>query len=345
MAGVENLFAKIDIKKQCRLSSTQNCKCKRVLEKELIMSKQDRIIRAVVLLYAAFILYFMFFAFGRTNSSGPNIGYTFIFSIENFFKLPNPSDYFPPTVMDLVGLGNVAAFIPFGILIPMLYRIKFVRFLVGFMLVILVLETVQALTFLGSFDINDVLTNALGAAIGFGAYAAGSRVKTMGRSFVVMGISVVVMLIGVWGIGAGVDQIFAKKPGPVIALNQLEDSSGNAVKGTTPYVFNIGGEELTPESNVYDATGKKSETYRYNFNKKEVYFYFQYGISDPDNFDGRISAWLDGHQIFSNSEEFQSHAPELFEWHSEEADELVITIEGNEKMWDIGYREMQHFWE
>ena len=83
--------------------------------------------------------------------------------------------------MDFVGFGNVAAFIPFGILIPLLYRTSFVRFMILFILSILVLETIQALTFLGSFDMNDVIQNSTGAAIGFGAYKLGFRAKTSGE--------------------------------------------------------------------------------------------------------------------------------------------------------------------
>ncbi|MFD1903104.1 VanZ family protein [Paenibacillus rhizoplanae] len=51
----------------------------------------------------------------------------------------------------------------------------------GFILSILVVETIQALTFLGSFDTNDVITNSVGAAIGFGGYKIGFRTKTTGE--------------------------------------------------------------------------------------------------------------------------------------------------------------------
>ncbi len=34
----------------------------------------------------------------------------------------------------------------------------------------------------------------------------------------------------------------------------------------------------------------------------------------------------------------------MFEWHVEQADELTITIEGHQKVWDIRSREMEYFW-
>ncbi|WP_246281447.1 VanZ family protein [Saccharibacillus qingshengii] len=142
------------------------------------MLKSRKNILIAALLYTAFIVYVMFFAFGRTDDAAQIHSYTFIFAPGNFFKLPDLSELLSPSLMDLVSLGNVAAFIPFGILVPLLRPIRFVSFLGGFILSILILETVQALTFLGSFDLGDVLTNALGASIGFGAYRLGMRAKT-----------------------------------------------------------------------------------------------------------------------------------------------------------------------
>ncbi|WP_116190250.1 VanZ family protein [Paenibacillus taihuensis] len=61
------------------------------------------------------------------------------------------------TLMNVVDLGNIAAFIPFGFLLPWLYRISFARFITLFFLSMLVIETTQALTLLGSFDLNDAM--------------------------------------------------------------------------------------------------------------------------------------------------------------------------------------------
>jgi len=247
--------------------------------------------------------------------------------------------------MDIVSLGNIAAFIPFGILIPLLYPMKFVRFMIGFLVSILLLETIQALTLLGSFDMGDVLKNSTGAVIGFAAYRVGIRAKNVRRSVFSMGISIVLLLIVTWGIGAGIDKAVAKNPGLFVALNEWENSSGIASKKTKSLPFKIGRQEITPQFNLYDTNGKKSETYSYKFNDKEFYFYLQYGIPDQNDFQGSISVSVDGRQILSYSSKYQKHKPEIFEWYFEQADEVTITIEGNEKVWDVGYREMKHFWE
>lgn len=68
---------------------------------------------------------------------------------------------------------NVTAFFPFGILVPMLRRGR--RYLIptvlGAFLFSLFLETVQLVTLLGEFDVDDMILNTLGAVIGMIGYA------------------------------------------------------------------------------------------------------------------------------------------------------------------------------
>lgn len=77
---------------------------------------------------------------------------------------------------DIVGnlLGNVLGFIPFGILVPMLFpalatikRMLQVAFGISFLF-----ELVQLIFVLGSFDVDDLLLNTIGAALGYYIYYA-----------------------------------------------------------------------------------------------------------------------------------------------------------------------------
>ncbi len=309
------------------------------------MPTQRKILLTAALLYACAVFYFMFFAFGRVDDAANGDRYTFIFAPGNFFKLPDPADLLHPSLMDLVSLGNIAAFIPAGLLVPRLRPLSFARFLIGFLLSILVLETVQALTFLGSFDMYDVLKNTLGAAIGFGAHKMGSRAPTAWRRLFVTGASIAAMLIVVWGIGSGIDQASTQHPGPPTALNEWQDSDGQASAGKPPYAFEIGGRTITPQFRVYDAGDEEVRTYRYKLTGQELWFALQYGIPDESEFRGRISLSVDGHEIFYSSDQDQPHEPSSFKWYFDEAHELTLTIEGRQKAWDITYREMRYFWE
>ncbi len=308
-------------------------------------TQQRKLVFSITVLYTILILYFIFFAFGRTGNVAQTTGYTFIFLPDTFYKLPSVSDLLHPTLMDLVGFGNIVAFIPFGILIPLLYRTGFFRFIALFFLSILAVETVQALTLLGSFDMNDAIQNTLGAAVGFGAFKFGVRTNNVWRNLVTIGVSMIVLLAGLWGACGLVDKAFTKYEGPVVALNEPKDSSGETFTGTKLYSFKIGGQNIEPQYNVFSAEGKKVETYTYTLGKKELVLSGYYGIpDDADDLNGSISLSVDGRQILSNSGEYQGREPGMFEIPLEAVDELTITLEGNEKLWDIGFREMGYFW-
>ncbi|WP_268625011.1 VanZ family protein [Paenibacillus alvei] len=307
------------------------------------MTKQQRkIMLGITICYTFLILYFIFLAFGRVGTIDQKDGYTFILIPDSFFRLPSVSDLLHPTLMDLVGFGNIAAFIPFGILIPLLYRTGFIRFIALFILSILVIETIQALTLLGSFDINDVIENSLGAAIGFWAYKLGFRTASIRKNIAATSISIVVLMTVVWGSFGIVDKAFTQEMGPFVALNELIDSTGNTSTGTKPYRFEIGGQTVEPKYNVYSNEGKNTETYTYSLGNKELYLSLHYGVPDQKELQGRVSVSVDGHEFLSASAE--RHEPEIFTVYLEKANELTITIEGNETLWDVAFREMKYYW-
>ncbi|CAM4487596.1 VanZ family protein [Paenibacillus macerans] len=309
------------------------------------LKQQRKIILAITIFYTLLILYFLFFAFGRAGKTDQTTEYTFIFLPDTFFRLPGLSDLLHPALMDFVDFGNIAAFIPFGILIPLLYRTSFVRFMTLFMLSILVAETIQALTFLGSFDINDVIQNSSGAAVGFGAYKLGFRTKNNWRNIAATGISSVVLMLGVWGGFGMLEQVFTKEMGPFMAINELKDSAGNTLTGTQLSSLKIGGQDVEPQYNVYSFAGKKKETYTYTLgHKEELYLFFNYGIPDHKDFQGSIKLTVDGHEFLSVSAKDQRHEPEMNKIFLPQANELTVTIEGNETLWDFGFREMVYIW-
>ncbi|OKP88441.1 VanZ family protein [Paenibacillus sp. P32E] len=311
------------------------------------MSKQRKVIFTITMLYTIIILYFLFFAFGRMGAAERTNGYTFIFLPDSFFKLPTISDLLHPTLMDFVGFGNIVAFIPYGILILLLYRTTFLRFITMFFFSILVMETIQALSFLGSFDINDAIQNTLGAAVGFGAYKLGVRSKNNWRNFLITAISCMVLLLGVWGLCEIVDKASTKEEGPFVAINELMDSSGNSSTGKSLNSFKISAQNVKPRYNMYGVAGGNSETFMYSY-KEKIIFSLYYGIPEPTDYSGSIRVSVDGREVLTSSGEVQRSDPDLFpaifEIPIEAGSELKITIEGNEKIWDVGYRKMKYLW-
>jgi len=68
--------------------------------------------------------------------------------------------------------GNVLVFVPFGFLFPMVAQEgnRFFVMLLNAFVFVLGIETFQLFSAFGAFDVDDILLNCLGAAVGFGIY-------------------------------------------------------------------------------------------------------------------------------------------------------------------------------
>lgn len=66
-------------------------------------------------------------------------------------------------------LGNIVLFMPYGFFIPLLSKKfrHFLRFISLSMAILLSIETLQVLSLRGSFDIDDIILNLFGSAIGY----------------------------------------------------------------------------------------------------------------------------------------------------------------------------------
>ncbi|MED1914246.1 VanZ family protein [Bacillus thuringiensis] len=300
-------------------------------------TKSRKVILAGTICYTILILFFMFFAFNRLDGATSVDGYTFILAPEGVpLKFPELNYSW------IVDFGNVAAFIPFGILFPLLYRVRFGKFISLFVLAILVLETVQALTYLGSFDINDVISNTIGAAIGYVAYRVGFSSNISYKKLMTSALSIVVLIIGVMV----VSEIIKKREGPIQSLTVMKE-----VTGTTPMTenlpsFTVAGERIEPKMNVYSSEGEATKTYSYILgNKENVWLYFYFGIPDNGDVKGEAKITVDGQEISQLNEQSYQGAEALRELPFNEVNEITIIVSGNAKLWDVGIRGMQHWWE
>lgn len=69
-------------------------------------------------------------------------------------------------------VGNVAVFVPFGFLFPYVFRRgrNFLVMLLNAFLFVLGIEVFQLFSAFGAFDVDDILLNCVGAAIGYICY-------------------------------------------------------------------------------------------------------------------------------------------------------------------------------
>lgn len=128
-----------------------------------------------ILLFAAYLTmlcYFLFFAenMGRTYSER-----TYHYNLMPFKEIRRFWTYrealgFWSVMLNLV--GNVVAFIPFGIFLPRLFggcRKFFLTMLLSFEFSLCV-EIIQLIWKVGSFDVDDIMLNTLGGILGFITY-------------------------------------------------------------------------------------------------------------------------------------------------------------------------------
>ena len=107
-----------------------------------------------------------------------NINLTPLLTLRNYQSvvMQGPDHpYFIHCVINL--LGNILLFIPAGCLLPKIFRPqrKFFRFFFTCTGLILLVETLQLVTLLGSFDIDDLILNLGGMILGWIFYKLFSR--------------------------------------------------------------------------------------------------------------------------------------------------------------------------
>ena len=126
------------------------------------------------LLYIAALIYFLFFSesYGRAGFAGREYHYNVVpfREIKRFWIYREQLGVFA-VVTNL--LGNVVGFVPFGFILPLIVRRArgfFLITLLGFALSLFV-EVVQLITKVGCFDVDDLILNTLGAAVGYILFA------------------------------------------------------------------------------------------------------------------------------------------------------------------------------
>lgn len=136
-------------------------------------NKSGKLIKAlawiIFTMYIIMLFYFMLFSerYGRTIiHSDYNYNLKLFKEIKRFW---NYRDVLGTESVVLNLGGNVAGFIPFGIMIPFLSKKRRNFFLVTILTLefSLLVEVTQLITKAGSFDVDDLLLNTLGGSIGY----------------------------------------------------------------------------------------------------------------------------------------------------------------------------------
>ena len=91
-------------------------------------------------------------------------------TIRLFLKVLDSRIYSTSAIINLG--GNVIMFIPLGFFLPLVFPAlgKFWRTILATALIITAVELTQLFTLLGSCDIDDLILNVVGAAVGYGLF-------------------------------------------------------------------------------------------------------------------------------------------------------------------------------
>lgn len=134
--------------------------------------REQRFIVGLTIGYTLLVLFFLFVGFGRAGNRS-SIGFRYNY-IPTMIPLRLPIGVQTFSIW-FFNFGNYAAFIPFGILIPMFRKTNYLKFVFWFVFCITCVELLQMVTFLGSADIDDVILNSIGASVGYLSYKLASR--------------------------------------------------------------------------------------------------------------------------------------------------------------------------
>ena len=148
--------------------------------------KRQKKIRLVGMLlflcYTFLLIYFLFFAewYGRDPLGHTELRYNLVPFLEIRRYIDNWEIIGIKQVILNLG-GNIIGFVPFGILVPTIWksmRRAWIVIYLGFTISVMV-ECAQLLMSVGSCDIDDVILNTIGTAIGYIIYAIGRGVRRM----------------------------------------------------------------------------------------------------------------------------------------------------------------------
>ena len=116
--------------------------------------------------YSLLLIYWMLFGFGRASHD------TYMYNLKPFFTIRQylRADSFLSGIWLINMVGNIGVFVPFGILLPLIFGRKLGKSLAVFFTGVFVLESLQLLFKRGSFDVDDFILNAIGFTLGIGIY-------------------------------------------------------------------------------------------------------------------------------------------------------------------------------
>ncbi|WP_342478753.1 VanZ family protein [Paenibacillus sp. FSL H7-0350] len=280
-------------------------------------------------LYTILTLFFLFAGFNRSTAL-PETGLRYQLTFDGIPLHFPGGGYLNLWVFDL---GNYLAFVPFGLVIPLLIRCRFLPFFLVFLAAITGVELIQMVTHLGSFDINDIVINTLGATVGYGAQRLIRRDRTTPRGVLKLLSSVAILTLIVYSAVSGINYYLDHGRGEIRALDQLPIEQGEIRWEETLSSFTVAQEQIEPAVNLYspDHPGLHEFSLRLDGQYKELAGNF--GVPNdaiPAKGSGTSSVMIsaDGEELYSLDVNIApgENQPLSFQVSVEGKQELTLTV-------------------
>lgn len=153
-------------------------------------------------------------------------------------------------------LGNLAVFMPLGLLLPILTKDKSKKILLYGFVLSLFIEVMQYILALGSSDIDDLLLNTLGTMVG---YAIHKAVRRKSRTDTTAVAFVLVITMGLGSVAGGIffvshTELFMLSPKDTVVENgELVQSFIDTLRFLSGKFVEVNGNTLTVEKSVDSA--------------------------------------------------------------------------------------------
>lgn len=136
--------------------------------------------RLLFVLYMLCVLYFLLVSegFGRTNGGVYRYNLEPLAEIKRFYNMLGGTRTYK-AVLNL--FGNIVCFMPFGLFVPYIFkrRISFIKVVFTTFMFSLCIEVIQLYFMIGIFDVDDLILNTLGGALGYVVYAVLNKIRNL----------------------------------------------------------------------------------------------------------------------------------------------------------------------
>ncbi|MEK4326784.1 VanZ family protein [Paenibacillus sp. FSL R7-0312] len=251
-------------------------------------------------LYTGLTLFFLFAGFNRSSAlPKTDLRYHLVF---DGIPLQFPGGGY--SNLWVFNLGNYLAFVPFGLVVPLLIRCRFLPFLLVFLAAITGVELIQMVTHLGAFDINDIVINTLGATVGYGAQRLIRRDRTTPRGLLKLLSSGAVLTLIVYSAVSGLNYYLDHGRGEIRAMDRLSLERGEVRWEKKLNSFTVAQEQIEPAINLYSPDNPERHEFSLRLDGQYKELAGNFGVPDDaifakSNGGSSVIISADGEELYS----------------------------------------------